>query len=150
MQEIRVRDMVVGDFPAVFEMGKREFDMTQFYHQYWNLSELSKHLEHDGELSIVAELGGRVVGFALGHRRFSMWESDLGHFEWIAVSRKHQRKGVGSLLCREMLKRFHRMRVTRVLTDIRGENIASTKLFEKFSFRKTFSVDWLLKEGDPS
>jgi len=122
--------------------------MTKIYHQYWNLMELSGHFEKDKELCIVAELDGRVVGFALGHKRFSIWESDLGYFEWLAVSKEHQRKGIGSALCEEMLRRFKGMGVKRILADVRAEENAPGKLLEKFSFKKLFSVNWFIKEID--
>jgi ribosomal protein S18 acetylase RimI-like enzyme len=49
----------------------------------------------------------------LGHKEFSAYESCLGYFEWIAVSKEHQREGIGSALCEEMLKRFGEMGVSR-------------------------------------
>jgi ribosomal protein S18 acetylase RimI-like enzyme len=144
---MKIRDMKVEDLPVVFKIGAEEFDMTRIYHQYWNLMELISHFEKDKELCVVAELDGRVIGFALGHKKFSMWENDLGYFEWLAVSKEHQRKGIGSALCEEMLKRFHKMGVKRILADVKAKENGSKKLLEKFSFKKLFSVDWFIKEA---
>jgi len=138
--------MVVEDFPTVFKIGVEEFDITRIYHQYWNLVELSGNFERDKELCIVAELDERIVGFALGHKRFSIWRSDLGYLEWLAVSKEYQRKGIGSALCEEMLRRFERMGIKRILADARAEGNAPRRLLEKFSFKKLFSVNWFIKE----
>jgi len=145
MPEIKVRDMKVEDLPIVFELGAYEFDMKSIYHQYWNLIELVNHFEKERELCIVAESDRHIIGFALGHKGFSIWDSKLGHFEWIAVSRKYQRKGIGTALCKEVIIRFEKMGIKRILADTRSRNI-SQKLLKKLSFKKIFSVDWFLRE----
>lgn len=147
MHEIRIRDMAVEDIPIVFKMGIEELDMSKIYHQYWSLSELSTHFEKEKGLSIVAETDERVIGFALGHKTFSSWESDLGHLEWIVVSKEYQRRGVASMLCKEMLRRFQSMGIKRILVDTLTEGEQNMKkLLEKFSFKELFSVTWFIKE----
>ena len=142
--------MEVEDLPAVFKIGVEEFDMTTLYHQSWSVKELSSIFEEDKELCIVAELDGNIIGLALGHKRYSTWENSLGYFEWIAVSKEHQRKGVGSALCEEMLKRFSQMGIKRIIVDIEDKRTASKRLFEKSSFKKLFSVSWYIKEDSKS
>jgi len=146
MPETAIRDMIVDDLPRVFRIGAEEFDMTSIYHQYWNMTELVTHFERDKELCVVAEIEGHVIGFALGHKRFSVWDSNLGHLEWLAVSREYQRKGIGTALCREMIARLEKMGVKRILADTRSRNV-SQELLEKLSFKKIFSVDWFIKEN---
>jgi len=146
--KIKVRDMTVEDLPNVFNIGVREFDISKIYHQYWSLTELTSHFERDRELCIVAETDGEVIGFALGHKRFSAWEENLGYLEWIAVSKEYQRRGVASMLCEEVLKRFKAMGIKRILADVVvEEDQASKKLLEKFSFKELFSVIWFIREA---
>lgn len=146
MSSIKIRNMTVEDLPTVFKIGVNEFDMTKIYHQHWNLTELSTHLEKEKDFCIVAELDGHVVGFALGQERYSIWEKDLGYLEWIAVAKEYQNKGIGNALCDEMIKRFNKLGVKRILADVKTEEIISRHLLEKFSFKKLFCVDWFIKE----
>ncbi len=140
-----IRDMMVEDLSQVFNLGIKELDMSKIYHQFWNLRELVSIFESDKELCIVAESNRNIVGFALGRKRFSMWNEDSGYFEWIVVSKDYQRKGLGSALCEEMLRRFNKHGVKRVIADVEGANVSKI-LLEGFSFKKIFSVDWFVKE----
>ena len=147
MSTLKIRDMVIGDIPRVFEIGVKEFSvLDEIYHQYWSLTELVDYLVNEKGLCLVAELDGTVVGFALGRRRFSEWQSELGHLEWIAVIREHQSRGVGTELCKVMLERFKGAGVKRVLADIRCNNMASETVFRRLGFEEMFSVIWFVKE----
>ena len=137
--------MTVDDIPTVFQIGSTEFDLQKnIYHRTWNLVELSRHLNNEKDLAIIAELNGHVVGFALGHNRFSGWENDLGYLEWIAVSGEHQRKGVGTALVDEIIVRFSNFSVKKILADTKIEE--SRKLLANFNFKKAFTVNWLIRD----
>lgn len=146
MSSVKIRNMSIEDLPTVFKIGVNEFNMTKIYHQFWNLIELATHLEKEKELCIIAELDGHVVGFALGRERYSSWERDLGYLEWIAVSKEYQNKGIGSALCNEMIKRFKKLGVKKILADVETKQFISKNLLEKFSFKEIFCVDWFIKE----
>jgi ribosomal protein S18 acetylase RimI-like enzyme len=139
--------MGADDVASVYGLGVEAFDVREkLYHQSWSRDEIKRHMKRDLKFCLVVEMNGEIVGFALGHRRYSSWSRSLGHFEWIAVSNECRRTGVADALCEEMLGRFEADGVRRVLVDIESENAPSKSLFERHSFRSVFSVDWLMKE----
>ena len=147
MTTLVIREMGAFDIDSVYRLGVEAFDVREkLYHQSWSREEIKRHLNRDRRLCLVAETNGRMVGFALGHKRYSSWSRSLGHFEWIAVSGECRGRGVADALCEELLGRFEAAGVRRVLADIESENARSKRRFERISFRRAFSVDWLMKE----
>lgn len=141
--------MTIDDLPRVFEIGVKEFSvLDEIYHQYWTLTSLVDYLVKEKGLCLVAELDGAVVGFVLGRRRFSEWQSDLGHLEWIAVAKEHQSKGFGGQLCNAILERFKKAGVAKILADVRHNNSVSERMFRTLGFQEQFSVHWFMKELD--
>jgi len=141
-----VRKMEIEDLPYVWKLGVTEFDMTKLYHQYWTLPELVHAMVNDADFCIVAEEQGKIVGFAIGHRKFSAWREDLSIIEWCAVEKKHQKKGIGTKLCRGLIEKFRKAGASGVIADIKADNEASAKLFRKLFFKKCFTVHWLIRK----
>jgi len=147
MSTLIIRDMTIDDLPRVFEIGVKEFSvLDEIYHQYWSLTSLVDYLVKEKELCLVAELDGSVIGFVLGRKRFSEWQSDIGHLEWIAVVKEHQSKGFGSELCNTIQERFRKAGITKILADVRRNNLASERMFRRLGFQEQFSVIWFVKE----
>jgi len=146
MSSVKIRNMSIEDVPLVFKIGVNEFDMTKIYHQYWNLTELATHFENEKDLCIVAQLDERVVGFALGRERYSRWKDNVGYLEWVAVAKEYRNKGIGSALCDEMIKRFKKLGVEKILADVETSQSFSKNLLNRFSFKKIFCVNWYAKE----
>ena len=143
---VSIRRMEVNDLPRVWELGVEEFDMTKLYHQYWTLAELVHAMVNDADFCIVAEEKDEIVGFAIGHRKFSAWREDLSIIEWCAVEKKHQKRGIGTKLCRELIERFRKTGARGVIADVKADNEASAKLLRKLLFKKRFTVDWLIRK----
>ena len=93
--------MALDDLPVVFALGQQLFtaeDLPTLYRS-WDDSELVQLFESSGDLCLVAEVQGRVVGFALGRlmeKPRCAWR--YGWLEWLGVDHGFQRKGVAKRL----------------------------------------------------
>lgn len=92
----RIRKMKIEDLSDVWKLGVAELDLDKrLYHKYWDQEELFKSFTREPEYCLVAEEEGKIIGFGIGHRRFSQWTENIAKIEWVAIHRKHRRKGIG-------------------------------------------------------
>ena len=82
---LRIREMTIDDFPEVFHIGGEVFtvDYSQSLYRTWDEYEITTLFNSDTELCLVAEAGGRILGFALGTtvtKRNSHWY--YGYLVW--------------------------------------------------------------------
>lgn len=110
---------------------------------YCNLLQCS----HFADTSIVAELDGRIVGWISGY----ILPTQPDHlFIWqVAVHPTARGQNLGAMMITEILKRPACNAVTHLVTSITEENVASWRMFSRFSgMMKTVleSRPWLRAE----
>jgi ribosomal protein S18 acetylase RimI-like enzyme len=99
------------------------------------------YLRRDPEGSVVAEAGGRVVGFMLGDLRAGEFgiEEPCGWIEVLGVDPDHAGRGVGRALAAAMLERYRERGVRRVRTMVD----AAMPEVERFFVHAGFEPDTL-------
>ena len=142
--EPAVRPMEVRDFPAVYELGLRSYDVTDKPYNYWSIREVADHLERNPRLCLVAEIDGRVVGFLLGDETFEILQ-DTAHLEWIAVDEDFRRRGIAQRLLQEAVAAVERLGKEAVVADIASGNPYSRGLVSKLGFEEGLSVTYFVK-----
>ena len=105
----------------------------------WGLKDVKYEL-NDNPVSnlwvIESDLTG-VVGFV------DYWITfDSATVCQICINPVYQRKGLGSILLKEMIKDCRTENVRNITLEVRDHNVAAIKLYEKHGFKKT-----ILKEG---
>lgn len=145
---IKVRRMKIEDLAEVLRLGNTELDLdNKLYHKFWDQDELFKSFTKDPEHCIVAEEEGKIIGFGIGNKQaFSQSKEKIAIIGWIVVHKKHRRKGIGMLLCNNLIEKLKQSGAKRIIADIESTNEASIKMLEKLSFKKCFSVEWFSKE----
>lgn len=133
---LEIRDMELEDLSPVFHLGEQLFtrDVPNLY-RTWDEYEVTEYFQSEPELALVADLGGRLVGFAMGtiyEKRRSSWS--YGHMTWIGVDPQAARRGVGSRLFREMLSRLERLGARMLVVDTEADNDAALAFFAKHGF----------------
>jgi mycothiol synthase len=102
---------------------------------------VDEHLRaHDlgPELSTVAELGDRMVGFALCRR----WvQESAGFIDLLAVHPDHQRRGLGSVLLRTSFSRFAAAGLTEAQLGVASDNPRALALYERVGMHARFQTD---------
>jgi ribosomal protein S18 acetylase RimI-like enzyme len=145
---VKVRKMEIKDLAEVWKLGTTELDLeNKLYHKFWDQNEMFRYFTKDPEYCIVAEEEGEIIGFGIGNRKaFSQSTEDLAIIGWIVVHKKHRRKGVGTLLCNDLIEKLKESGAQKIIADVESTNEASIKMLEKLSFEKSFSVHWFSKE----
>jgi len=134
---VEIRQMDIDDVATVFHLGEKLFKAEKVPNLYrtWDEFEVLSLYQADPEFCLVAELDGRIVGFALGTtitKSHSAWK--YGHLVWLAVEPTFQRHKIAKRL-------FHRFRdlmleigVRMLLVDTEADNIPALRFFEEIGF----------------
>jgi ribosomal protein S18 acetylase RimI-like enzyme len=141
----KIRAMTLDDFPQVYKLGLRCYDVLDKPYNYWTIVEVAAFLEDYPHLCFVADDDGRVVGFALGADEYELMK-DTGHLEWVAVAPDYRRQGLASRLMEAALEVYRRLGKARVVSDIASVNPASRGMARKLGFTEGISVTFFVKE----
>jgi len=133
----RIREMTIDDFPEVFHIGEEVFtaDYSQSLYRTWDEFEITTLFNSDTELCLVAEVGERIIGFALGttvKKHNSPWK--YGYLVWLGVRRDIQKGRVGSRLFTEIKRRMQEQGVRMIIIDTSADNQPAIRFFQKQGF----------------
>ena len=133
----RIREMIIDDFPEVFHIGEEVFtvEYSQSLYRTWDEFEITTLFNSDTELCLVAEMGERIIGFALGttvKKHHSPWK--YGYLVWLGVRRDIQKGRVGSRLFNELRRRMVEQGVRMIIIDTSADNRAAINFFQKQGF----------------
>lgn len=93
------------------------------------------------ELFVVAEDGGKIVGYVIGELREIMFSgvshrSKVGHILNIAVDEGWRKSGVGTSLMEEIEERFRRMDASQVTLEVRESNSTAQSFYQGRGFNE--------------
>ncbi len=126
MSDLQLRDFRMGDFEAVYRLDQACFEPGIAYAR----SELRRFLSLSTAQAVVVEVGGQIVGFAVGY----LSVHQLGHVVTIDVAQENRGEGIGSALLTELLRRFEAAFVVEVKLEVDMENEAAIAFYERFGF----------------
>jgi ribosomal-protein-alanine N-acetyltransferase len=104
---------------------------VESYSVPWSLETFRNLLYRPDTDSIVAEIGGRVVGYAV-----SWFVVDQGELGNIAVDAAWRRKGIARALVVASLDRARARGIRDVYLEVRRTNTAAQKLYRQLGFRQ--------------
>lgn len=133
----RIRGMTIDDFPEVFHIGEGVFtaEYSQSLYRTWDEYEITTLFNTDNELCLVAEAGGKILGFALGttvKKHNSPWK--YGYLVWLGVRKDTQKGRVGSRLFNELKRRMKEQGVRMIIIDTSADNQPAIRFFQKQGF----------------
>lgn len=136
-REVEIREMEIQDIAPVYFLGEQLFTSDRWPNLYrtWDEYEVLNLFASDRETCLVAELDGKVVGFALGaliEKRRGPWF--YGYLLWLGVDPTTGRRGVGGRLVKRMKERFIEGGARMMLVDTDGENDEAIAFFRKQGF----------------
>ena len=172
MEGFIVRKARETDIPEVMRINVETLPENYWYGFYKHL------LDNWGEAFLVAEVGGKLVGYAMSRveehsdpvllglaveleeeggvlkRIVSMLRSlgeprPVGHLVSIAVRAPYRRKGIGSKLLEETIRVMREVYKTdSIYLEVRVTNEPAIRLYEKFGFRKARIVKGYYADGE--
>jgi [ribosomal protein S18]-alanine N-acetyltransferase len=119
----RLRDATVADVPQMMEIAGQAATAAQ-----WSPEHYKQILSGNG-LGLVLQENSRIIGFILGRGIAEAWE-----IENIAVAASERRRGLGSRLVEEFLRRIRSHGAREVFLEVRESNRAALSLYKKWSF----------------
>jgi ribosomal protein S18 acetylase RimI-like enzyme len=136
-EKLRIREMNIDDLSEVFHLGEEIFtaEYSPSLYRTWDEYEITTLFNSDSELCLVAEIGEKIVGFALGttvEKHHSAWK--YGYLVWLGVRSGLQKKRVGNRLFREIRRRMQEQGVRIIIIDTDADNAAAINFFEKMGF----------------
>lgn len=135
MGAIRVRQMRRGDIRAAAEINRaitRRRASARWTTMVQRLTD-----RNPGEC-LVAEQGGRVIGFILGEMKdFAFGAERSGWIEVLGVHPRHMGRGVGKLLGSRLLAIFRKRGASRVFTAVRWDSGDLLAFFRSIGFDRS-------------
>ncbi|MBR3299839.1 MAG: ribosomal protein S18-alanine N-acetyltransferase [Clostridia bacterium] len=126
MSEIVYREMTLGDIEQVYAIECASFT------QPWSVESLiGEVVENDVAYYIVADLNGRIVGYA---GEWVMY--DEAHMTNIAVIPEFRRQGVATNLILSLMRGAHRKGASRMTLEVREFNFGAQALYASLGFTK--------------
>jgi ribosomal protein S18 acetylase RimI-like enzyme len=132
-----IRELELPDLAPVFALGQRLFTAEKWPTLYrsWDQYELVHLFGSNGEYCLVAEVAGRLVGFALGTlmvKYRSPWR--YGWLLWLGVDPRWKRRGVGRRLVRRLTEIFIEENARMILVDTDEDNADAIQFFRREGF----------------
>jgi ribosomal-protein-alanine N-acetyltransferase len=135
---IRLRDFRPEDLEAAFELDQICFEPGIAYSR----SELRGFLARAGSVALIAETGGALAGFAIGHRRGAR-----GHIVTIDIAPGGRRSGTGKVLLTELLRRLGEGGARQIRLEVDARNAGAIRFYEQMGFRATRKLGDYYGEG---
>jgi len=140
----RLRDANEDDLVKIYEIERLSFKNPYGYDLLWWL------LKAQNCFFIVAETDNEIIGYLIGRyeREHIFSKLKRGHIVSIAVHPKWRRKGVGTALMLEAIRRFREANCTRVILEVRVSNKPAIQLYEKLGFRRIKRIKGYYIDGE--
>jgi len=138
-ERLSVREAESDDLGEIYSI-----ETVCFGTDAYDPSLLLLYLNLSPDTFLVAEEGGKVVGYVIGLVR--KWGE--GHVVSLAVHPEYRRKGVATALMKELLRRFNDKGVRAARLEVRVSNEAAIKLYEKLGFKKVGIIKRYYADGE--
>ncbi|RLF20430.1 MAG: ribosomal-protein-alanine N-acetyltransferase [Thermoprotei archaeon] len=135
---IRIRNVKLEDLEQVYDIERASFkdpyppDLLRTLALFHN------------DTFLVAVYGDKVVGYVIGAIRWDV----IGHILNIAVHPDYRRRGIGSILMKEIMKRLKEKGARIYRLEVRVSNTPAQHLYERLGFRKAYVIKGYYNDGE--
>lgn len=120
-----VRKMELSDVEAIYQLSCENFS------EPWSSISIEKEVSNPVATYFVADLKGEVVGFG------GIWHVlDEGEIINIAVAKKYQRTGIGSILLNQMMACAKNKKLGVIHLEVRASNEGAQHLYKAQGFKQ--------------
>ena len=129
---VQIRTPKPEDFPELYALDQACFAPGIAYSK----AELQYFLRYPGNISVVAEDAGVIVGFAIAgiQRRRGI---PIGRLITIDVREQGRRRGVGQSLMRAIEARLRKAGVEAVILEVAVDNVGAQQFYARHGFGQT-------------
>jgi predicted N-acetyltransferase YhbS len=144
LENVKIRQLKKEDQGAIVEIDERVLGENR--EQYW-VRKLESMNSRSSQVSLVAEVEGRVVGFILGD--VSGWEfgvpETIGWIDTLGIDPTYQKKGLATSLANEMIKRLKGVGVKTIYTLVNWQDWDLLQFFHAMGFTRGDLINLELK-----
>jgi len=144
LEALKIRSISIEDLEAIVAIDQKVLGERR--RDYWE-KKLQVMDEKASQVSLVAEVEGKVSGFILGD--VSGWEfgvSDtVGWIDTIGVDPAQQKKGLATALARELIERLKAMGVRTIYTLVSWNDWDLLQFFHAMGFTRGDMINLELK-----
>ena len=144
MENVKIRALRKEDLDAIVEIDERVLGENR--RNYWE-RKLELMNNKASQISLVAELEGRVVGFILGD--ISGWEfgvpETIGWIDTIGVEPAYQKQGLATALARELVQNLKSFGVKTIYTLVSWNDWDLLQFFHAMGFSRGDMINLELK-----
>jgi L-amino acid N-acyltransferase YncA len=137
---VEVRPLVTADAPALLEFYRALPEEDRLYLKddvtkpEW-LQRFVTMVEHDEVVSLIALMGGKIIGEATLYRALHGWATHVGELR-VSVAPKMRRSGLGSALAKDLVKLAIGLGVEKMIVQMVENQLSARRVFERMGFRQ--------------
>jgi GNAT superfamily N-acetyltransferase len=142
--EIKIRRAVKEDCPRLLEL---IHELAEYERAPQEVTVTPEHFIESGFgikpvwWTFVAEVNGKVEGFALYYIRYSTWKGQAMYLEDILVTKEMRGKGLGKLLMDRLIEEAKEKGWNRVLWQVLEWNEPAINFYKKYNAK--FDDEWV-------
>jgi len=144
MENVKIRTLRKEDLDAIVEIDERVLGESR--RNYWE-RKLELMNNKSSQISLVAELEGKVLGFILGD--ISGWEfgvpGTIGWIDTIGVEPSYQKKGLATALAHELILNLKSLGVKTIYTLVSWNDWDLLQFFHAMGFSRGDMINLELK-----
>jgi len=112
-----------------------------------------EHYYENPKIFLVAEINGNIIGYNMCRLEFGLSNISerlvkKGHIISIAVMEEFRRRGIGSKLIEEALKRLKECGASEVYLEVRISNYPAITLYRKMGFKAVRIIEGYYRDGE--
>lgn len=135
--DIEIRTATIDDLAPIFHLGEKVFTSQEVSNLYrtWDEYEVTHLFNSESEYVLVADVDGRVVGFAMGtviEKARSAW--NYGHLLWLGVDPDFARQQIGSLMFDRFREIMKAAGIRMLMVDTQADNTPALRFFRRKGF----------------
>ena len=146
LKPIKIRKLQVKDLPQV--IGIQE-TITKSKVSPKRKAILQEHIQKEGNISLVALVEGKVIGFVISEIMTNSFGIDQGGWiENLGVHPKHMGEGIGQALASQLFEAYKKKKIFEIYTAVRWDAVDILSFFKSIGFDRSNFIN-LFKKLDP-
>jgi len=135
---IILRPLVMEDKDELLRFYKNLPEQDRMFLKYdvlkeENIQKRIAHINCSEELPIITLIKNSIVGDATLYKATYGWSRHIGEIR-VVVAREYQKKGLGTLLAKELVDQAVNMGIDKITAEIAEEQFSAIKAFSKLGF----------------
>ena len=136
---IRLMEWIEADLSQILQIETSSFNSYDAYGR----EDFQRWFSRNPDLCLLAEIGGRIVGYGIGHIL-----ADRAELVSMAIHSDFRGHGVGSALLEETIRRVKTYGIHQIELEVRKTNFDGFQFWEKRGFSPVSELPGFYEDGE--